>query len=237
MTRTATFLPACLLVLTALAQEQGRVRFFVDPGDDFSFVLDNKYRLQQREISLSPGPHTFTFWAPRHAMVDTSFTVIADSLSILTLRLPLSLEYIDHQRELHRFRRKQLLTRSLPAAATAGVGIWAVAGFFAYRNAHNDLQDLEKEYADLQVPRAIAQLKEQEIPAAKETFKDKRTAFFIAGGLFAAGLAGTIHAFRSTAHREVPVFEDKEKLRFEGLVWAPGAQGGTWAAGISLPLR
>ena len=37
--------------------------------------------------------------------------------------------------------------------------------------------------------------------------------------------------------KPAPVFEDKEKVRFDGLVWVPGRQGGSLALGLTVPIR
>ena len=230
-------LMSVVLALPASGQQQGRVRLFIDPGDSYAFILDGKYRMQERELSLTPGRHTLTFWAPRRAIVDTAVQVVADSLSTFMLQLPWSAGWVAHTQELKRHRGKRFLTRSLPALATLGLGIWAGTAFVDHRNAYNELNDLEDSYSSLGVPREITSLKEERIPAAQDELARTRTTFLVSTGLFVAAAAGTWYAFRKTAREPVPVFEDKEKVRFDGLVWLPGAQGGTWAAGITVPIR
>ena len=36
----------------------------VDPGHDFEFIVDHKQRMQQREVKLTEGLHSFSLWAP-----------------------------------------------------------------------------------------------------------------------------------------------------------------------------
>lgn len=150
-------LMSVVLALPASGQQQGRVRLFIDPGDNYAFILDGKYRMQERELSLTPGRHTLTFWAPRRAIVDTAVQVVADSLSTFMLQLPWSAGWVAHTQELKRHRGKRFLTRSLPALATLGLGIWAGTAFVDHRNAYNELNDLEDSYSSLGVPREIAQ--------------------------------------------------------------------------------
>ena len=52
---------AVLAVTSVLAQSAGKLRLMIDPGAGYQFVLDKKYRMQQREVELSTGPHHFTF--------------------------------------------------------------------------------------------------------------------------------------------------------------------------------
>ena len=237
MIRSPVLVLWMILAVSVSAQRTGTVRLFVDPGNDYSFVLDGKYRMQERELTLSEGQHTFTLWAPQRAMVDTTFDVIRDSLSVLTVRLPYSVEYVAYTQELSRYRKENFLTRSIPAVVTLGLGIWSGIQYGNYRSAYNDLNALNDSYADLSVPRQITELKQEQIPAAQDELGQQRTLFFVSAGLFTAGVVGTWMAFQKTKTRAIPRFEDKEKLRFDGLVWIPGPQGGTWAAGLTIPVR
>ncbi|MCB0793882.1 MAG: hypothetical protein KDB88_04025 [Flavobacteriales bacterium] len=226
-----------LLVREAEGQSTGKVRLLVDPGDTYEFILDGTYRLQKREIELIEGPHRLQVWAPTRSIVDTTIQVKGGENMELLLRLPYAAEYGQYQQEMARFRRQQWLQRALPAAVTVGTGAFAVGSFLRYRNAYNDLQDAEASYATESVPREVTQLKEVTLPDRKDELQRSRTTFFVAGGVFALSAAATIYAFLRTGNVEPPAFQDKEKVRFDGLVWVPGPTGGTWAAGATIPLR
>ena len=103
--------PADLDRPSCLRQTTGTLRLFIDPGNDFQFVLDHKYRMQQREVTLAEGPHDFTFWAPKYRMIDTTITVVANTVNSFTLRLPVSAEYMAWQREMSRYKRQVVLGR------------------------------------------------------------------------------------------------------------------------------
>ena len=61
---------------------------------------------------------------------------------------------------------------------------------------------------------------------------------WVSGGLTAASGAAWWYLRKARAERKPPVFEDKERARFEGLVWTPDANGqGLWLAGFTIPLR
>jgi hypothetical protein len=55
----------------------------------------------------------------------------------------------------------------------------------------------------------------------------------VAAGVAVLCAGATAWLYLRSAHRPKPVFEDKEKLRFEGLSWAPGDHGGQWTGGLT----
>ena len=231
---------ACASVLAvtgSYAQSTGKIRLFIEPGHNYQFVLDDKYRMQQREVELMEGPHRFSFWAPSYRVVDTTLTVVPNTVTTFTMRLPLSNEYLAWQREVATFRRQVVISRALPAAASVGLAAWSMVSFFKHRTAHQQLQDDELLYSSLTSPRAIQELKDETLPASKEELKNTRTMFTISTGLFALAAAGTAYAFIRTRGRQMPMFEDKEKIKFDGLVFVPSRDGNVWAAGITIPLR
>ena len=92
-------------------------------------------------------------------------------------------------------------------------------------------------YPSLTSPRAIAELKDVTLPADKDELAKQEDQFILSAGLTAASAALTFWMFHRTKGREIPQFEDKEKVRFDGLVWVPTTTGGTWAAALTIPLR
>lgn len=221
----------------ARAQSTGIVRLFIDPGQDFEFVLDHKYRMQQREVKLAEGPHHFTFWAPKHRMVDTTLTVVPNTVSTFTLRLPLSIEYTLWENDLSHYKQQVVLARGGFMAATVGFGAWTAINFFQYKKAKDQLQDDEALYSLLSSPRAITEMKEVTLPADKDEFRKQRTELYIGGGLTLVAAGMTWWMFEKTRDRSIPQFEDKEKIKFDGLVWLPSPHGDTWLAGLTIPLR
>lgn len=218
-------------------QSTGTLRLFIEPGHDFQFVLDGRYRMQQREVTLAEGPHHFSFWAPKHRMIDTTVTVIANTVTSFMLRLPVSAEYMAFEREVAAYKRQVVLGRALPLTATIGFGAWSIVNFFQYRTAHEQLRDDEAMYASLTSPRTIAELKDVTLPADQDELAKQETELIISGALTVASAAATYWIFKRTKDRPVPRFEDREKVKFDGLVWVPSSTGGQWMAGLTIPLR
>ncbi|MCC7501593.1 MAG: hypothetical protein IT229_03635 [Flavobacteriales bacterium] len=228
---------SALVGTCACAQGTGTLRFFVDPGNNYQFVLDGKYRMQEREMKLLEGPHTFTFWAPTRVMLDTVLRVLPDRTTDVLLRLPYSPEFAAYQREMAQLKKEQWVGRVLPSALTLGSGIWAAISFVNYKDAHDQLEADEALYNSSASPNRIDQLKSTDLPAHQEDFKQARTTFAISGGLFVASAAFTTGSIIKASRKPMPTFEDKEKVKFDGLVYVPDRRGGTWAMGLTIPIR
>lgn len=222
----------------ASAQTAGKLRLMVDPGAGFEFVLDHKYRMQQREVELATGPHHFSIWAPQRMVVDTTLFVLPDQTRDVYIRLPFSNEYRAYEDELRAEKKKLWLRVALPTAATIGTGLLAYSTFRKYKDAHDQLVADEEAYRTGADPRALADLKSDVIPRHKSEFTDKRGLFYVSTGIFAAVAAGSAYMIIRNGKRPVPKFFDREKVKFDGLVWLPGMDdGGMWLTGIHLDLR
>lgn len=225
------------LVTTAAAQSSGQLRFRFEPPQGVSYVLDGKYRLSDKEITLSEGRHHFTFWAPERSLLDTAFFVVADRTTDVLVRLRYSAEYVDHRRALERHARQERTGRIVPPLLAGGAAAWTTVAVLQLAGAHKDLEELEDSYAQLSDPAGIIRLKEQEIPAAKDELRQARTHALVAGGTFVVTAAATVWIRQRLAQRKPPAFEDRERIRFEGLVQAPATMGHAWCAQFSFPIR
>ena len=226
-----------LLNSSAHAQAAGKLRFIVDPGGNYSFVLDHQFRMQQREVELSAGPHHFTFWAPERRMVDTTITVVEGRTKDIVLYLPYSDAFRAYDREVHEMKKRNLLTSALPTLAIVGTGVLAGVSFGKYKNAHDQLQADEEAYRTGSDPQAIAQLKDVLIPGHKTDLSDKRGVFYVTAGLFAAVAVGSTWMILRNAKRGAPKFNDTERVKFDGLVWLPSERGGYFMTGMHINLR
>ncbi len=237
-----------LLLLTAVlgtcgpeaaAQTMGQLRLVVDPGHDFQVVLDGKHRLQERVLDLPEGNHRLQLWAPTRRIVDTTVFVRAGSSRDLLVRLPYAPEYLEHLKEMKRFRERMWLNKALPTVATAGAAAWATASYLTYRKAGRRLQDDRDLYEHSADPGEIAVLKDEVFPDHRADFRRSKVMLGVSTGVFAVAAAVTVWAYRRADRRPLPVFDDREKLRFEGLVWLPGPDGlgGAWVAGLTIPMR
>ncbi len=228
---------ACICT-RASAQTAGKLRLMIDPGAGFEFVLDHKYRMQQREVELATGPHHFSIWAPQRIVVDTTLFVLPDQTRDVYIRLPFSNEYRAYEDELRAEKKKLWLRVALPTAATIGTGILAYSTFRKYKDAHDQLVADEEAYRTGADPRALEDLKSEVIPRHKSEFTDKRGLFYLSVGIFGAVAAGSAYMIIRNGKRPVPKFFDREKVKFDGLVWLPSDRnGGVWLAGLHLNLR
>lgn len=219
------------------AQSAGKLRFIVDPGGDFSFVLDHQFRLQQREIDLATGPHSFTFWAPERKMIDTTITVEAGPIKEVLIRLPYSDEYRGYLTAMRDMRNKAWVEVALPSAVTLAAATFAVISYGKCKDAADRLDADEDLYKTSGDPGAIATLKYVTIPNHRNDLKDRRATFYIASGFFAVAAAGTAWLITRNARRPLPKFNDAQKVKFDGLVWVPSERGGMFMAGLHLDLR
>lgn len=218
------------------AQSTGTVRLLVDPGHNFQFVVDGKHRLEQREVTLSEGLHTLSIWAPERMVVDTPVFVVGGRMADLVVRLPYSSAFLDHKRELGRFEARRTTVRAVPAVITGGLAVWAGIAFGKYASAHKQLEEDLGLYENNVQPLSIAELKDVTIPRHREEFRKARSTFHVATGLTLLGAAATWYVFHRTGKWDKPVFNDPEKVRFEGLTWMPSPGGGHWATAITIPL-
>lgn len=227
-----------LLVRPAIAQSTGQLRLVVDPGHDFQVILDGRHRMQERVLDLSEGNHRLQLWAPTRRIVDTTVYVRAGSSRELVVRLPYSAEYLAHQQEVKRFRERLWLNKALPTVATVGAAAWTTASYLNYRKAGRQLQEDKDLYNTSSNPGAIAELKDDRIPAHQDDFRRSKVMLGVSTGVFAVAAAYTVWSYHRANKTPLPLFDDKEKVRFDGLVWLPGPDGrGVWAAGMTIPLR
>lgn len=221
-----------------MGQTAGKLRLMIDPGAGFEFVLDKKYRMQQRELELSTGPHHFSIWAPQRMVVDTMLIVLPDQTRDVVVRLPFSPEFRDYEEALRQEKKKMLIRVAIPSALTFGTGILAYSTFRQYKKAHDRLVEDEEAYRTGSDPRTLADLKSEVIPRHKNEFSEKRALFFVTAGIFTVAAAGTAYMAIRNAQRPMPKFFDREKVKFDGLVWLPsGERGGMWLAGLHLDIH
>ena len=237
MARTVTCFFSVIIGLGCMAQTTGQVRIMSQPDQGVRYVLDGKYEMNDREITLSEGDHRFVFWAPEHQMLDTTIFVMGNYTYQLNIALQRPAEYVAYRSSVEKFQQKQRLLRIVPPIVAGGIGVWTAISWINYGNANSDLQELADRYETSSNPGEIMRLKETEIPDAKDKFRSARTMAYVSTGLFVAS-AGAVAYIRSELKKQQPpTYEDKERVRFEGLVWIPGGNNGTWATSISIPLR
>lgn len=223
---------------TCASQSTGGVRVFCEPGGS-SYILDGQHRMADRELTLMEGPHRFVFWAPERRMLDTTFMVLGGTMRELRVQLRYSQEYITFRRKADNYTRNSRWLRYGPPVVALGAGAWAGVSIKRAIDARKDLDALSDEYAASSYPAGIRELKDDRIPAANKELRDARAMAYISSGVFVASVATVWWTQRMLKRSTAPVFDDKEKVRFDGLVWVPSLQGdgGTWMAGLTLPIR
>ena len=229
----------CALVCmpTCFAQTTGTLRVFCEPVGSCQYVLDGKHRMNDRELTLLDGPHRFVFWAPERRMLDTTFLVSGGSLREVNVQLRYSSEFIDYRQHAGSFVRNDRWMRYGTPVLAVGTGVWAGVSIVHAINARKDLDALGEEYINSSDPGGISDLKDERIPAANAALRTTRTMAYVSSGLFVASAGAWWYVQKIRRSRTSPVFEDKEKARFDGLVWVPNTNGGTWAMGFTLPIR
>lgn len=222
---------------SVMAQSSGQLRFTFEPDKGMEYVLDDKFRMSDHTPTLIEGSHRFIFWAPERSMLDTTINVLPDVSTDVFVRLRYTQDFVDHRKAAQRYERNKRWSTYLPPAITAGAAAWATVSIINLDKADSDLNELASSYESSSDPAGIRRLKNEDIPAAKSDLSAARTQAYVATGVFAVTLAGTLWLRHRVANSSAPIFEDKEKVRFDGLVWIPDARGGAWAGGISIPLR
>ncbi|MBK7385010.1 MAG: hypothetical protein IPI81_16990 [Flavobacteriales bacterium] len=226
------------LALTGAAQNTGKLRIFCEPAGSCSYIVDGKHRLTDREITLMEGPHTFVFWAPERRMHDTTLVVVAGTTTEARVQLRYSEEYITYRHRADRFTRNERWIQYGPPLVTLGAGAWSAMSITRALKARKDLDALADEYNTSTYPAGITALKNERIPDANIELRQARIAAFVSSGVFVATGAASYLIRRHRRTRIAPAFEDKEKVRFDGLVWVPGTHSaGTWAMGFTIPIR
>ncbi len=234
----AAILPAAAQTPGSVASSGTEVRLLVNPRAMVRAKVDGEL-LQQGTVGvrLQPGPHRLAFWAPGFALLDTTVQVGSDTLFFRrTLREDPAHKV--HREAWGRVKAGRTLWRYGTAAAFVGTSVWAVLAHQRMKDAHQALADAETTYATSQSPQEIVTLKEVRIPELKETFADRRTGFTIAASVAGACLATTVYGWvRAGRIEDPPHFEDREKVRFDGIAWLPPlTPGGPWLATLNLRL-
>ena len=227
---------AILLAAVCMAQRTGRLLLDLSPAGTTTYILDGKYRMSDRQLDLMEGPHRFVFWAPERRMLDTTIVVQPGAQVEARIELRYSEEYVAWRKQAARGTTGNKWLRYAPPVVLAGSAALVVVSLLKHEQAYEDLNALEGDYRAQLDPGRIAAIKRVDLPAAKDALSRTRTAALAAGGVFTLATAATLY-LRSKARNNVQApFEDEERVRFEGLVYAPLPQGTVWGASMSIPL-
>jgi hypothetical protein len=234
-------LSTCVVILLSAthmctAQRTGRVLLDLSPAGTTTYILDGKYRMSDRQLDLMEGPHRFVFWAPERRMLDTTIVVLPGAQVEARIELRYSDEYVTWRKQNERASQQIGWLRYGPPVVMAGSAALMVVSFLRHEQAYKDLNALNDEYLAQVDPGRIADIKRVELPAAKDAFSRTRTGAVISSSVFVLSTAATLYLRNKARNTMQAPFEDKERVRFEGLVYAPLPQGAVWGASLSVPL-
>ncbi|MFT3885899.1 MAG: hypothetical protein QM724_10860 [Flavobacteriales bacterium] len=123
----------------ACAQTTGTLRLFIDPGNNFEFIVDRKFRMRQRQVELASGAHRFTFWAPQRTIVDTMVTIEPGVTRDLVMHLPYAPEFIAYSKRSSAFQRKRNTMKFVPLGITVASAAWTLTRYAKLNDAKNVL--------------------------------------------------------------------------------------------------
>jgi hypothetical protein len=232
----ALFTFAHFLIVT-FSSAQGTVRYFINPADRIEEKLDGKLQSRVATRQLDPGAHRFTFYAKGFQLLDTVVNIEQDA--ILDLRYVLKVDP-DHQRfrDAEKVRQNgRVLWVYTPAAFTVGGLAWTLNAMKKESEAYDALKASEASYSTLNSPSQVQALKDEVIPSQEQALEDAQRAVLTASVFTGTMAAVTIYGLIRSSHRKVPAFEDRQKLRFDGIAWVPNGSSGIMLAGLTVLLR
>lgn len=232
MKRGWLILVAVVFGLGAVAQK-GEIQLNISPQRSMEYVLDGRERLNNRALVLPAGEHRFTFWAPDRKILDTTLTIIADTSIAFYKTLTPTEAYLTYQRDLKRIKHQRLFLRSLPVLATAVCAISTVNARKENNEAYDALVAAEEAYPTFRDPGIIATHKATVLPRLQREQDEANRKLRTTLAVTSVAALATVWCFIKAGNLEEPVYEDKERIRFEGLVWLPGQRGGNLHVGLT----
>lgn len=219
------------------AQDSGKLRLLIDSGGTFKVRVDGGPVQSVRELELTPGPHALRIWAPTRLVTDTNVVVVQDRMSDVIMKLSVDPDHTAYRMEMRSFQRKRRAWRLIPIGLTVGSGAWMLTALKKQNDAYDQLHEDRDSYGAASDPLVIARLKNEVLPARQDDLATARSRLTVASGVTIAMAACTVAAFWRSAKFKRPVFDDKQKLRFEGLAFAPSWQGEGGSIHLALTYR
>ncbi len=240
--RVCSILGLMVVAGTSMAQsrDSAEVKFWVQPYNLVEYILDGVERLKQVEYPaarFTEGDHRLLFWAPNCSILDTTIHVVGGTDMALRKVLKQTPEYLANKREHFKVWGQKALWKGLPLLLTVGFGMKAFSDKQAHDQAYDDLHALQDSYATMLSPSSIEQTKANTIPVAQGELDATRRRMTLSLALCGVGAVATVYGFIRAKKLSYPEYQDKEKIRFDGLAWLPTGQGGMYLAQLSIPLR
>jgi len=219
-----------------LSFAQGTVRYFINPADRIEEKLDGKLQSRAATRQLDPGAHRFTFYAKGFQLLDTVVNIDQDA--ILDLRYVMKVDP-DYQRfrDAEKVRQNgRVLWVYTPGALTVGGLAWTLNAMKKESEAYDALKASEASYSTLNSPSQVQTLKDEVIPSQQQALEDAQRTVLTASVFTGTMAAVTIYGLIRSSHRKVPAYEDRQKLRFDGIAWVPNGSNGIMLAGLTVLL-
>lgn len=234
----ALVVAGCLVTPVVDAQEKVEVKFQVFPMQGVMLRMDDQAPVQGvSAVSVEPGAHRFRFWAPGFTVWDTALVVAQGSSVLLRKVLKHSPEHVAYQGAQRRLSRQKTAWRGLPLLTAGITGYLSLKAKKNHDHAYDDLLALRDTYQASNSATAIGVIKQESLPGARAEVDRTRRALTINLALFGVALGTTAYGFIRAGKLERPTYEDKDRVRFEGIGWIPDAAGGTWATGLIILIR
>lgn len=229
----------CLVFSQSLchAQGKGTIELKVAPFKGMEYILDGKERLHHPALVLPAGEHRFVFYAPDRQVLDTVLRIVADTSMVFKKVLPATVAYRTYMDERRKVAQGRFFYRAVPLLATAVGCVFIANGKKQSTEAYDALVAAEDSYAVSRSPSGIDALKDEQLPVLQRDLDDANKKLGLALGFTSVAAVATVLGFIKSASLEDPVYEDREKIKFDGLVWLPGQQGGTVQFGMTIPIR
>ncbi len=225
----------CLLMLlaSAVSAQQGCVRIFVKPGNDFYVIIDGDTPVQVHMVTLDSGKHDISIWAYGHEIMDTSLTVLAGDTSKAFFVLRKSDEFVAFSEKMEKYNSRKAALQVYPAGLLA-VGVVTSGVFFVQQRSRKaEFDAMEINYAESVDPIEILELK-QEMESIALKQNKSLSAFQVAWPLTVVAATLTYFGFRKSNKMDRPEYEDKNSVVFKGLSYN-NEQG--WRLGLAINLK
>lgn len=207
----------------SFAQQKGAVKFFVDNENGyFEVLVDDTLLIKRYKDSLTVGEHHAQIWSYGYDVSDVSFTVKADTVTEVHVKLDRSMAFGAYEESYSRYRIKFHKSVTVPVSLTLAFSI--TSGTFmlnAYDLKKKVVTDMEN-YSLTTVPDEIATIKNR-VEVNNKKYNFSRTGYYISGGFALAGIATSIYTcikFKKsntepTYSKQSP-FADKVSFQFTG---------------------
>ena len=212
----------------------------VQPFPQVEYILGDTARFKEAvlpAVRLPEGDHHLVFWAPNCTLLDTVLHVSTGGMMEMRKVLRPTPEYITYHRASEKVWLHKAMWKGIPMLFTLGFGLKGYFDHRAHDQAYDDLHALRDSYPTLLRPSDIEGLKQVTIPAAQQDLEDTRRRFVTSVAACGVGALATVYGFIHARKLKEPPYEDKEKVKFEGLAWLPVGGTGMYVAGISIPLE